>query len=76
MVGNVNGSVEDEPTIGDVSTLIDMLFISGTQVACLNEGDINQSGGSTPTRADITISDISMLIDHLFISGITLPSCL
>jgi aminopeptidase N len=75
MVGNVNGSVEDEPTIGDVSTLIDMLFISGAQVDCLTEGDINQSGGSVPTRADITISDISMLIDHLFISGITLPSC-
>ena len=76
IVGNANGSEEDEPTIGDVSLLIDMLFISGTQPDCLPEADVNQSGGANPVPADVTIGDISMLIDHLFISGTPLPNCL
>jgi uncharacterized protein (TIGR02145 family) len=70
-VGDANGSGDDEPTIGDVSTMIDALFISGNTdvIACLAEADVNQSGGSTPMAKDITISDISMLIDYLFITG-------
>jgi hypothetical protein len=76
LVGNVNDSVEDEPTIADVSMLIDMLFISGAQPDCLTEADINQSGGAEPATDDITIGDISMLIDHIFISGGAIPNCL
>jgi len=71
-VGDANNSGEDEPTIGDVSALIDALFISGTfegTIDCLAEADINQSGGADPTPDDITIGDISILIDYLFISG-------
>ena len=75
-VGNVNGIGDDEPTIGDVSLLIDFLFISGAPPACIAEADVNQSGGSTPLRKDITIGDIAMLIDHLFISGAPLLNCL
>ena len=80
-VGDANGAGGDEPTIGDVSTLIDAKFISGSCdgiVPCLAEGDINQSGGSQPTCDDITIGDISTLIDYLFITGSTLglPNCL
>jgi photosystem II stability/assembly factor-like uncharacterized protein len=74
-VGDANGSGEDEPTISDISVLIDAKFISGSCegiVACLTEADVNQSGGSNPTCSDITISDISMLIDYLFITGSTL----
>jgi plastocyanin len=80
-VGDVNGSGSDEPTIGDVSVLIDAKFISGTctgTIGCLNEADINQSGGFAPTCNDITIGDISALIDYLFITGPTrgLANCL
>jgi len=80
-VGDANGQAGDEPTISDISVLIDAKFISGTcdgVVACLAEGDINQSGGTNPTCDDITISDISILIDYLFITGQTLglPDCL
>ncbi len=74
-VGNANGLGGDEPTIGDISVLIDAKFITGTCdgiIACLSEADINQSGGSNPTCNDITIGDISMLIDYLFITGPTL----
>jgi len=87
-VGDANNSAADEPTIGDVSTMIDALFISGDPavITCLEEADINQSGGPNPVIDDITIGDISILIDYLFIKGpydpatnpegVQLPECL
>jgi hypothetical protein len=74
-VGDANAIGGDEPTIGDVSVLIDAKFIAGTCdgiVACISEGDINHSGALYPTCDDITIGDISILIDYLFITGSTL----
>ena len=70
-VGDVNGLGGDEPTIGDVSTMIDALFISGDPnvIMCLTEADINRSGGPDPLPSDITISYVSTLIDYLFITG-------
>ena len=71
-VGDANGLGGDEPTIGDVSVMIDAKFISGScvgTIVCLYEGDINQSATGEPTCDDITIGDISILIDYLFISG-------
>jgi hypothetical protein len=80
-VGDANGSGEDEPTIGDVSVIIDALFIGENWdvIACMAEADINQSGGADPQQGDITIGDVSYLIDYLFITGsdsMTLPDCL
>jgi len=81
-VGDANGSGEDEPTISDISILIDAKFITGTcegKITCVAESDVNQSGGPDPSCDDITISDISTLIDYLFITGpetATLPECL
>ena len=80
-VGNANGIGGDEPTIGDIAVLIDAKFITGTcvgVVACLTEGDTNQSGGLYPTCDDISIGDIAILIDYLFITGqsVGLVDCL
>jgi len=75
IVGDANYDHGYEPTISDISTMIDMLFISGQPIQCYAEADANLSGGTEPTRGDITISDVSVLIDHLFISGIPLPEC-
>jgi hypothetical protein len=80
-VGDANDSGEDEPTIGDVTVMIDALFIGDdwSVITCLAEADINQSGGADPQEADITIGDISYLIDYLFITGpsiMQLPECL
>jgi len=71
MVGDANGLGGEIPTIGDISTLIDANFISGNcaSISCLDEADINRSGGCNPTCGDITIGDIAMLIDYLFITG-------
>jgi len=80
-VGDANGSADDEPTIGDVSTMIDAKFITNSCnciLNCLTEADIDRSGGANPTCDDITIGDISTLIDYLFITGssLGLPGCL
>lgn len=70
-VGDANGSGQDEPTIGDISVMIEAKFITLSCVGlidCIAEGDVNQSGGLNPTCDDISISDISILIDYLFVS--------
>lgn len=71
-VGDANGSGDDIPTIGDISIIIDHLFLSVAPLGCYLEADINQSGGANPTSEDITIGDISTLIDYLFITGASL----
>ena len=70
-IGDVNNDHADVPTIGDISMLIDALFITGncTKIACIAEADANQSGGANPTCAALTIGDVSILIDCLFITG-------
>jgi len=80
-VGDANGEGGDEPTIGDVSVMIDAKFIAGTCegiIDCLAEADVNQSGGCSPTCDDITISDIGRMICSLFIlpTECALPFCL
>jgi hypothetical protein len=74
-VGNVNDLGGDEPTIGDVAALVDMLFVSHRQASCLLEADVNQSGEANPMVTDITIADISVLVDHLFINRAALLDC-
>ena len=69
-VGDANGDGGDEPTIGDISVIVETKFInSALEIKCLPEADINQSGGVYPTVDDLTIGDIAYLIDYLFISG-------
>lgn len=74
-VGNVNALGGDAPTIGDVMTLIDHLYISLTPLDCYPEADIDLSGFVWPDAADITVGDVSMLIDHMFITRDTLFNC-
>ena len=80
-VGDANGLGGDEPSIGDVSVMIDAKYITGTCAGilnCLAEADINQSGGIDPTCDDISLGDIAILIDYLFITGpsLGLAECL
>jgi hypothetical protein len=79
-VGDANGDGGVEPTIGDISAMIDSKFISGNHllIACFAEGDVNRSAVSVATWDDVTIGDISMVIDYLFITGpnnMDLPDC-
>ena len=68
-VGDADNNGDDEPTLVDVMTIVDMLFISGNQVTCLAEADIDQSGGPEPIADDITLGDVMILVDYLFITG-------
>ncbi len=77
-VGNANLDVTDAVTIGDISVMIDNLFLTGRPLACLEEADVNLSGvliDPPLDPLDITIGDISILIDHLFIDRPVLPVC-
>jgi hypothetical protein len=69
IVGDVDGSGDELPTIGDITALIDHLFVSHTALFCIAEADVNQSGGS------VSIGDITVLIDHLFGARQPLPDC-
>lgn len=73
-VGDANNDGKSEPTIGDITIMIDALFVSENPnlIGCLAEADVNQSGPAEPTFADISIGDVSYLIDYLFITGETL----
>ncbi|MFZ5979269.1 MAG: M14 family zinc carboxypeptidase [Candidatus Zixiibacteriota bacterium] len=67
--GNANCSEEEAPDISDITRLIDFLYISHEELCCLEEADVNGSGGEPD------ISDITKLIDHLYLSKLTLPEC-
>jgi hypothetical protein len=77
-VGDVNGIGGDEPTIGDITTLVGFLFLSDPEPGCVAEADINLSGSlvSPPLGwEDVTIGDITSLIDHLFVDLPPLADC-
>jgi len=73
--GNVDGSADELVTIGDLTVLIDYLFISFTPLWCWEEADVDGSGGLVPVDMDVTIGDMTVLIDHLYISLSPLPAC-
>ncbi len=74
-VGDANDNGVHEPTIGDVTAMIDAKFITGNCLNipfCIPEADVNLSGTlvSPPLDCDdITIGDIIKVIDYLFITG-------
>ncbi len=68
MVGNIDCDSEDQVTMGDLTALIDHLFVSLDPVCC--EGEADTDGGS-----GVTMGDLTVLIDHLFISLNPLPTC-
>ncbi len=69
-VGNVDGSADNLVTMGDLTVMIDALFISLVPIGCPSEGNIDQSVDGL-----ITMGDLTVLIDALFISLDPLPGC-
>jgi len=67
--GNVDCSVDEQPDISDITRLIDFLYLSHSALCCLEEADVDVSGG------DPDISDITFLIDHLYLSHRALLLC-
>jgi len=69
MTGNTDCSANEEPDISDITRLIDFLYISHDELCCLEEADVNASGG------DPDISDITALINLLYLAHDQLPYC-
>ncbi|MEW5795738.1 MAG: hypothetical protein AB1772_05195 [Candidatus Zixiibacteriota bacterium] len=77
-VGDANGIGGDEPTIGDITTLIGFLFLGEPEPPCIAECDVNLSGTLLDPPLDwddVSIGDITVLIDYLFGELDVLPSC-
>jgi len=78
-VGESVGNMDSDPTppvdMGDLTILIDMLFLSLTPIGCLAEADVDLSGAGTPVNIDVDMGDLTVLIDHLFLTLSSLPSC-
>jgi hypothetical protein len=68
--GNTNSSEDGKITLSDISRLIDHVFISKTELECMENGNVNGS-----EDGKITLSDISRLIDHVYISKEPTAAC-
>ncbi len=67
-VGNVDGSLDQGVDIGDLTVLVDHLFISFMPLLCEEEGNVDGATG-------VDIGDLTVLVDHLFISFTPLGNC-
>ncbi len=69
-VGNVDFDSSDAVDIGDLTALIDNLFLTFTPLACPGEANCDGDAGN-----NIDIGDLTALIDNLFLNFTPLPSC-
>ncbi len=74
-MGNVDLSLDELVTMGDLTVMIDHLFIDLDPLICLWAGDLNHSGGPYPLVSDISIEDLNLLVDRMFISLIPMEAC-
>ena len=71
--GNLDGSPDEEVTLGDLTVMIDHLFISLDDLACWEEGNLDES--LPEGVGSVTLGDFTVLIDNLFISLEDPPPC-
>jgi hypothetical protein len=69
-VGNVDCTTDQLVMMGDLTVMIDHLFITLAPVCCVAEANVDLSPDGR-----ITMSDLTVLIDHLFITLAPLPAC-
>lgn len=72
-MGNLDGSTDEQATLGDLTVMIDHLFISLSPLACVYEANLDKSEPQGP--GSVTLGDLTIMIDHLFISLSPLPPC-
>jgi choice-of-anchor B domain-containing protein len=66
--GNVNGSASENPTIADLTYLVQFLFNGGGAPPCLDEANVN-------SVSTITVADLTFLVQFLFNSGPAPAAC-
>ena len=69
-LGNVDESPDCLVTMGDLTILIDHLFITLTPLPCPQDGNVDLS-----TDGLVTVGDLTVMIDNLFITLTPLPPC-
>lgn len=68
--GNVDCDALDQVDIADLTSLVDILFITNPPPCCVAETNIDADSG-----CNIDIADITYLVDHLFLTNPPLPLC-
>ena len=71
--GNVDNDPEDIVSLGDLTALVDVLFISLSDPECWYEANVDASQPEGP--GSISLGDLTALIDVLFISLDSPPAC-
>lgn len=72
--GDLDGEGDpSQPTLGDLTVLIDHLFISLTPLTCWEEGNMDESQPEGP--GSVTLGDLTIIIDALFVSLSPTPFC-
>jgi len=71
MTGDVDNDPSDLVDLGDLTSLIDYLFISFTEPDCIEEANVD---GDLSGLVDL--GDLTALIDYLFISFTPPAECL
>ena len=71
MTGNVDHDPADMVDLGDLTALIDYLFITFTEPVCMEEANVD---GSVDGLVDL--GDLTALIDYLFITFTPPAECL
>ncbi|MBU0982656.1 MAG: T9SS C-terminal target domain-containing protein [candidate division Zixibacteria bacterium] len=79
-VGNVQLEPNCNPSdqgvdVGDLTNLIDHLFINFTPICCVEEADIAPAISGGAPDGSIDVGDLTAMIDHLFINFPVLPGC-
>ena len=67
-IGNIDCSPDDAVSLGDLTVMIDHLFVSFDPLCCEAEANLDGVEG-------VSLGDLTVLIDHLFVSFEELPSC-
>ncbi len=68
--GNCNCSTDGKITLGDITVLIDRVYISKEPLCCEENANVNGS-----VDGKLTLSDITNLIDHVYISHGPTAAC-
>lgn len=72
--GDLDGEGDPSiPTLGDLTVMIDHLFITLSPLDCWEEGNLDGSLPEGP--GSVTLGDLTIIIDNLFISLTPTPPC-
>ncbi|MBU0985206.1 MAG: lamin tail domain-containing protein, partial [candidate division Zixibacteria bacterium] len=72
---NCDNITDQSVDVGDLTNLIDYLFINFTPICCPDEADVAPAIFGEPADGMVDVGDLTALIDHLFINFPVLPAC-